>query len=122
MVLLPNLLAGSSANKYLAAPNVFRSGNTGGIINWPEAVQNLLRTYVTEKLIIEALVELRNIHQYESENEMAYDAWLNNTAYRFGNENDGQGNVYLYVKRLIPIVATIVQSFRNAKYHMELST
>lgn len=74
MVLLPNLLAGSSANKYRATPNVFRSGNTGGIINWPKAVQNLLRTYVTEKLIIEALVELRNIHQYESENEMAYDA------------------------------------------------
>lgn len=43
MVFLPHLLTGIDGDKCLATDNGSRSGNVGGIVNWPEAVHNLMR-------------------------------------------------------------------------------
>lgn len=58
MVLLPHLLSGSAGDQYRADANGSSSGNAGAIIEWLEAVQNLLRTYATETAIGDAINKL----------------------------------------------------------------
>lgn len=82
MVLLSHLLTGNAGGQCLAAANGSRSGNTGGIVHYSEAVHQLLHTYATEQAFTKALYSLDDIYQNKNKIETSYDFRLNNTTYR----------------------------------------
>lgn len=66
MVLLLHLFSGNAGNHYRAAANGSRTVNSGGIVQWPEAVTHLLQTNATEAAIGEAVDNLLHVPQNET--------------------------------------------------------
>lgn len=84
MVVLHHLLTGSDGDHYRSSVKGTRFGNVGAIVHCPEAIQDLLRTYVTEQATTKTVDDSDDFHWTENENEAAQGARLNNAAYSYG--------------------------------------
>lgn len=87
MVLLPHLL-NTAAEQYCGSTNGYRTGTSGGIVYWPEAVQYLLCLYATDTAICEALNDFREVRKSPTENGTAYAARRNRAASLCVNMHD----------------------------------
>ena len=72
-IALPKLLTGFAKDRVLhrkyEAVRGSADSSEGGVSNWPEAVQYLLRSYATSAAINEAVSSLRDIKQGPAESE-----------------------------------------------------
>lgn len=59
LLLLTHLLRNYDAKQCRASTNGSRTGTSGGIVHWSDAVQYLLRTYAAETAISEAIDDFR---------------------------------------------------------------
>ena len=69
-LICPNFLAGDAKEAY--ENNFELPEDEGGFINWPEAIQFLLKSYAKDRHIAEALASLEDIKQMPDEKESAY--------------------------------------------------
>ena len=69
-LICPNFLAGDAKEAY--ENNFDLLEDEGGFINWPEAIQFLLKSYAKDRHIEKALTSLEDIKQMPDEKESAY--------------------------------------------------
>lgn len=91
------------------------SPEEGGIRYWPEAVQYLLRNYATDNAISAALLELRDMKQKTSEDEMTFSARLMAAEVRCGNIHSTEEKMTLFIDGLQAGVRPLVSRYREAE-------
>lgn len=82
---------------YSASKNVSRTGPSGTIVHWPEAVQHLIHTDATENSIFEAIDDFREVLKSSTENETAYATIFNLASYRCVNLHEEEDKITMYV-------------------------
>ena len=112
-VVLPYLLKGSAKEQFNAVKGTL--AGDGGVTNWPEAVQYLLRTYATNSAIREAILALRDTKPRDGETETAFDARLNKAFHRCGNVHSREDRIAYFIDGLLPSIKDLVARHREAK-------
>lgn len=92
---LPTFLADPADTQYRT--NLSGVSSHGGMTCWPEAIQDLLRTYATASAMCEGLEDLRNVKQKPDENEDQYRKRLNEAIFRCGNVHSEDKKITVYV-------------------------
>jgi len=109
---LPHFLSGFARSQYEAAERV--NPQDGGIAEWPEAVQYLLRNYAQNKYISSAIRDLRDTKQGNNETEKEYAIKLNNAVARCGNVHGTSEVITMFIDGLRPTIRSLVTGFREA--------
>lgn len=110
---LPKLLSGFALDQYLAVKDT-SSPRDGGVTNWPEAVQYLLRAYATSNRIQEAILRMRDTRQQPQEDEETYSTRLNNAVRRCGNVHSSEERMTMFVDGLLPSIRSLVARHRES--------
>ena len=111
-VVLPYLLRGPAKEQFVAVKGSV--AGDGGVTNWPEAVQYLLRSYATNGAIRQATLALRDTKQREGETETQYDTRLNRAFHRCGNVHSREDRISYFVDGLLPAIKDLVARHREA--------
>ncbi len=108
---LPHYLGGAAAEQFRASKH---GGHSGGVTNWPAAVNYLLATYATPSAIRDATQAYRNLKQKAEESELAFSARVSQAAYRCGNVFDETDKMSTFVNGLQPTIRTLVARHRES--------
>ena len=111
LLALPYFLKKSALEHFRAARDA--EPEDGGIASWPEAVQFLLRSYATNAVISEALLDLRDIRQKPGEPETDYSSRLMRAVYRCGNIHSADERMTMFVDGLNPAIRSLVARYRE---------
>ena len=112
-IAIPYCLKGFALDQYQAVKDAY-SAHKGGAPCWPEAVQYLLRSYVTSNAIREATLSLRDVRQNSGETEMQYSNRLNKAELHCGNVHSLEEKMTMFVNGLNPAIEPLVARHRES--------
>lgn len=117
-IALPHYLSGDAATHFRASRH---GGRSGGIYNWPSAVNHFLATYATPSAIRDAIHIYRNLRQRPNESEIAFSSRVNQASYRCGNVFDEDDRMTTFVNGLSPTIRSLVARHRETPAAQHLS-
>ena len=115
--LLPEFLSGIALRQYTSVSQTAGSHH-GKVSVWPEAVQWLLRSLVTDEAIRQAVLALREVQQRPSEDEMEFYIRLTDASNRCGNVYSMEEQMPMFIegldasiKPMVPNTVKIIGTF-----------
>lgn len=112
LMALPYYLRGEAMTQIRATQN--SSTSEGGIREWPEAVQGILRYYTTDNTIATTLLEIRDLRQKPSEDEASFSLRMMTAELRCGNIQSAEEKKTPFIDGFIPSICLLV-----ARHHEE---
>lgn len=101
--------------------NFGRTSRHSGITCWPEAIEYLLRTYMTSSAMRIVLEELHNIRRGERKFEDDYWKRLKEEVFRCGNVHREDGKITIYVDGLSDTIRTAVARYGKSVHRREMN-